>query len=198
MENPRPASAPLPDAWVDRLFSVLVSFYGARFADMWRGSDLNQVRAVWASELGGYSGEEIARGIAGCRARHWPPTLPEFLELCRPPLDPQSAYLEAVEQLVRRRDGHDRWSHPAIFWTAAHIGTHEISVSNWGGMKERWTNAFRKEFAKGVWPEIPARREALPPPGKISVSPEEQKKRLAEIFQMLGAKKRPQDLEIDD
>ncbi|CAK0749842.1 hypothetical protein CCP3SC15_1630007 [Gammaproteobacteria bacterium] len=179
---------PLPDAWIERLFSRLTAFYGARFADMWRGVNSDEFRKVWAQELGGYTAEEIYRGIQACRTRDWPPTLPEFLKLCRPPIDLEAAYHEAIRQLARRETGDDQWSHPAIFWASAQIGTVDMRLSNWGSIKQRWISVLNSEIDKGRWDEIPKRINSLPPPGKLSVSPEEAKKRLNNIFSMLAGK----------
>ncbi len=177
---------PLPDAWIERLFEILLSLYGGRFNEMWGICNPEKMRVVWAEWLGGYSGTEIARGIAACRVRDWPPTLPEFLKLCRPPIDPEEAYQEAIAELTQRRLGKDRWSHPAIFWAAASIGSHDLMSSHWGAMKNRWTNRLRAELAKNAWPEIPPHREALPSPGRTSISTEEASKRLAEMRQILA------------
>lgn len=42
---------------------------------------------TWAGALGRLTGVEIKRGLSACltRAEPWPPTLVEFLHLCRPP-----------------------------------------------------------------------------------------------------------------
>jgi hypothetical protein len=64
--------------------------YGARFADAWKGCDLRNVKSVWAETLGSLSRDELARGVAGCMGREWPPTLPEFVKMCRQ-ADPNSA-----------------------------------------------------------------------------------------------------------
>lgn len=75
----------LPDAWIERLFSRLEGLYGAKFHDAWRGTDLENVKAVWADKLGGFaaSPERLKAALEACDERPWPPTLPEFLGLCR-------------------------------------------------------------------------------------------------------------------
>jgi hypothetical protein len=57
--------------------------YGARFADAWRGVEAETVKAVWAKKLGGLRPEQIRRGIAGLEQCKFPPTLPEFVALCK-------------------------------------------------------------------------------------------------------------------
>ncbi len=161
-----PKSSALPEPWIERLFARFEAMYGARFADAWRGCNLASVKAVWAEDLGGYSREELAAGVAGCRQKDWPPTLPEFLKLCRPPIDYQAALIEAVEQMARRDSGGDRWSHPAIYWAAVKIGSYDLSRKTLRDLDGEWRKAFGDQMALGQWPEIPERLPALPAPGQ--------------------------------
>lgn len=76
-------SPSLPNEWVERIFEVMAAHYGARLADAWRGVDASQVKAVWAKELGRYNPAQIKRGIASLEQCRFPPTLPEFIALCK-------------------------------------------------------------------------------------------------------------------
>lgn len=158
--------------WVDRIFARLSAMYGARFADMWAGLDLAMVKAAWSEDLGDLSAEEITRGVTACKLRTWPPTLPEFLALCRPALDPEQAFSEAVQQLARRDQGRDKWSHPAVYWSAATIGSFDLRNASWSSIKARWSRVLQAELAKGEWPAVPPRLEALPAPGATQANPE--------------------------
>lgn len=162
----RPKSSALPEPWIERLFSRFEAMYGAKFADAWRGCNLQRVKAVWAEELGGYSRDELAAGVAACLTKDWPPTLPEFLKLCRPHVDFTAALLEAVEQMARRESDSDRWSHPAIYWAAVKIGSYELSRKTVKELELEWRKAFSDQLAIGHWPEIPKRAPALPAPGQ--------------------------------
>ena len=75
----------LPTAWVDRVFATMHAHYGSRFADMWRDTNIAEVKAVWAEKLGGFSDkpECIKYGLDCLDGREWPPSLPEFLADCR-------------------------------------------------------------------------------------------------------------------
>lgn len=75
----------LPDAWIGRIFGRLEDFYGARFLDAWRGTDLARVKATWAEKLAGFADQPERIGFALNALEHqpFPPTLPEFLALCR-------------------------------------------------------------------------------------------------------------------
>lgn len=161
----------LPDSWTERLLDRLAAMYGQKFTDQWRGVDPAYLKSVWSEELASYSVEEIKRGIAACRARPWPPTLPEFLLLCRPPIDPEAAFIEAVREIRKRENNEDTWTHPAIFWATRQFATQDLMGLPFVAIKNRWTQALNAELEKGAWPEIPKRMVELPAPGKTMVDP---------------------------
>jgi len=181
----------LPSSWIERIFQRLTAFYGSRFADMWRGCDLEAVKSIWAQELAGFTKDELATGIAACRGLEWPPTLPTFMKLCRPPLDYERAFNEAVEQMRRRETGEDRWSMPAIYWAAVKIGT-DLRALPYASLKGRWQAALDEAIdgiRSGKLPaEIPQRHNALPAPSQCSVPPEIARQRIADIREMLARK----------
>ena len=77
---------PLPLAWVDRLFSRFTAFYGSqKVGAMWVDADMPEVRAAWAEQLGRFAPQTIADALQRLidSGNQWPPTLPEFVELCR-------------------------------------------------------------------------------------------------------------------
>lgn len=81
----------LPDALVSRVFERMEALYGSLFIDRWKDTDIARVRAVWAEELGGFADapEMIAHALRSLSACPMPPTLPEFLVLCRSAPRPQ-------------------------------------------------------------------------------------------------------------
>ncbi len=180
----------LPAAWIERLFSRLVGFYGSKFADLWKGTDLAMVKQVWAETLAGYTPEEIKRGIDACLSRPFPPTLPEFLMLCRPPLNYEAAHTEAVEQMRKREFGEDVWTSPAVYWAAARIGN-DIRAQAYEQIKGRWHAELDKAIADvkaGRLPgEVPKKAVALPAPGETTPPPEKVKEMLAKMRITLGA-----------
>ncbi|OZI39017.1 hypothetical protein CEG14_05635 [Bordetella genomosp. 1] len=140
--------------------------YGAKFAQQWQGLAPKELREAWDQKLWGLSEREIRLGLVACLAREWPPTLPEFLRLCRPWTNPEVAYHDAVAGLAARRRGEmGLWAHPAIYWSAVAVGPHDLLQGTYGAMKARWERVFAAELEKGEWPEIPPVREALPAPG---------------------------------
>lgn len=179
--------------WIDRLFRRFGAMYGKHFADMWAGQSLAEVKEVWEEELADMTTTEIARGVDACRTRAWPPTLPEFIKLCRPTLDYERAFVEAAKQLPRRERGNDEWSDPAVFWAAMSMSW-DVQNNGYQAVRGQWQNALdnaAKKVRSGELPrEIPERREALPPTEKTSVPPEKAKKMMADLRKELGFKMR--------
>lgn len=83
---------PLPAHWVARIFRECQGQYGSRWLDLWRtgqvladGTDagLQNALTTWGEKLAGFSDRpELIRKALQCLPQH-PPTLPEFLALCR-------------------------------------------------------------------------------------------------------------------
>lgn len=176
---------PLPAAWIERLFERMAGLYGARFADVWRGTDPERVKRIWAEELAGFGGEEIARGVQALKTRDWPPTLPEFLRLCRQTSDPRADWTEACEQMRIRLEGKgaDAWSRPQVYWAAVAIGWYDLNSTAWDQIKTRW----EKALASAKVDPIPEYRAALPPPGQQTITREEAVSRISQIRDRLGA-----------
>lgn len=86
----------LPDAWVSRIFSRMEALYGSAFSDRWRNTDMVHVRSVWAEELAGFFDQPsmIGHALKALSSRPTPPSLPEFLDLCRQAPRPQRPAIE--------------------------------------------------------------------------------------------------------
>jgi len=67
-------------AW---LFRHLLTLYGSRFLAMWRGVDTDDLKRAWSLRLHGLSPESLRAGLRALDGLQHPPTLPEFLGLCR-------------------------------------------------------------------------------------------------------------------
>ncbi|KWF29895.1 hypothetical protein [Burkholderia pseudomultivorans] len=81
----------LPQHWVEALFSKMAAFYGSRFASMWNGVNVSEVQRAWAIELGKLSRDQLKAGSDNLTALPKPPTLPEFVALCRQARSEQAA-----------------------------------------------------------------------------------------------------------
>jgi hypothetical protein len=92
MPNGQLTQRPLPDSWVQKIFSTMLGHYGARWLNLWKlnqtlpnGEDVGVVNAMrtWAEKLGGFADhpECISRALE--TLPNEPPSLPQFLDMCR-------------------------------------------------------------------------------------------------------------------
>lgn len=184
----KPTVTPFPVPWAVKLIDRLHALYGAQFLRQWEGLEKPAMALAWAEELAGYTGDEIARGLAACKSRPFPPTLPEFLLLCRPTLSPEAAYHEAVAGMTARSQGLcGEWSHPGIYWAAVRVTSHDLLSMGWQAIRGRWETALRDVMSKGRWDPVPEPSLSLPAPGKTLATPQEQAKFLATMKRITGS-----------
>jgi len=180
---------------IDYLFEKLDLLYPKRWKDQFDSpSRVDLSKQCWGEELDeqGITFDEVKQGLKRCISMYdWPPSFPEFIKACRPSIDYERAFLEAIEQMRLRDNGKDQWSNPAIYWAAVKLGS-DLKNNPYQSIKTRWKEALDKsvdEVKSGVLPStIPPRLTALPSLGKTSISPEESKKRFAEIHEILSRK----------
>ena len=177
-----------PVAWAARLIERMQALYGLKFAQQWDGIAPARLAEVWAEEIAGYTAQEIQRGLASCRGRTFPPTLPEFLGLCRPTLNPETAYHEAVAGMSARARGETgTWTHPGVFWAAMRVGQHDLLNQGWQAIRTRWEFALRDVMAQGQWEPVPEPQLALAAPGGTIPSRAEAQAFLREIKAKTGS-----------
>ena len=185
-------SRQLPASWINALFEKMSMSYGKKFSDQWGAVDPAKMADFWAIELAGYTGPELSRGVVEMGSKDWPPSLPEFKRMCRPPIDPIAAYYEAVAGLEARAKGVvGTWSHPAVYW-ASSLLSRELQVQAYAQIKDRWAAALKGQLERTEWAEIPPPRVQLAAPGDGLLSRE----RAAQMMLELGATgitKRPGD-----
>lgn len=185
MLTPPSSAEPLRPDWVRALFAKLSARYGTLFADRYAGVPQDVLIAEWGAELAGFTGEDIRRGLDGCRDLKFPPTLPEFLALCRPPIEPHSAYMEAVRNMRERDQGRNPpWSHPAVYWAAVEVTYFDMRQSTYSAIKARWERALEDQLRQRAWPEIPQALPALPAPAKGSGPSPAVRERLASLIRI--------------
>jgi hypothetical protein len=153
----------------ENIFARLTKMYGSVFVDMWSYGDPAEIKQCWADELVGYTAKEVMTGITACKGKHYPPTLPAFLMLCRRPVDPEAAFYEASRQMALREAGLDRWENPALYWAAAKIGAFDMRNGTWGTIKRRWTDVLDDMLMNKDLPPVPERMAQLPAPGRTMV-----------------------------
>lgn len=151
----------LPNAWIERLFERMAGMYGSKFADMWAGQPPETVKRIWSDGLAGLTGEQIATGLRACMTRQWPPTLPEFVTLCRPPPNYEQLFIQAATASR---------SSKLAYWGRVAFGHFEMQRATWASAKNRWTQIIDELLQDGELPDIPPQAQALPQPGKTTNS----------------------------
>lgn len=173
---------------MDHLFERLSGKYPGRWAGLFKNEKAVECwRSEWAEAFvkKGISPAEIAHGLDACNDLYdWPPTLPEFLHACRPPVDPESAFREAGRQMARRHaDGSDQWSSPLVFWAAIKFGSFDLQHQSWDQAKGRWKRILDELAGQQLDPVPPAPVAELPAP---VMSKEAARARLDELKKMMG------------
>ncbi len=171
----------LSSRWVERIFTRLGAQLGAKIADLYAGCNPDDVKSEWGKALWGFLPEEISRGLDACQKRVFAPTLGEFLRLCRPCLDSEYAWIEAVHGMRDRESGKlGDWSHPAVYRAASKL-TFELRCKTYKDARKLWESTLERELSQG-WGMCP------PDPPKMLnhqhnfVPPSDEfKKKLAEL-----------------
>lgn len=177
--------------WPDTLFAMLSAMYLKRWTSNFPNPEsIEQWKVMIRISFVGVSSSKLTSAIVKCTERFpdWPPTMGELKELVfsRSCADPESAYIEAIQQLNARRCGNDKWSHPSVFWAAQRFGSFDLLQSNWQQAKTRWTKLYTDALNESL-PEIQvSTQQALPAPGQTSISQEEARERAAKIIDMLA------------
>jgi len=196
LQNATSAGLPtsLPDSWIERIFRRMENFYGAKWVDSLGGIDRERVKQAWAEELAGFEVDELKAGLDAIRSRVWPPSLPEFMLLCRPLKDSKADYAEACEQmpLRLRGNGDDRWSRPEVYWAALAIGAHDLNTFGWEQLRARWERAL----ASAGNDPVPPYRAQLPAPGRLPIPREEARRRMDELTQQIAREFSPDAIRL--
>ena len=150
----------------------MLHHYGKRFLDQWANVEPDALKAHWAQQLATLNELELKRGLQRLDQCTWPPTLPEFRQLCRAAQDYEAAFYEAVREMHRRRNGLDEWSEPAVFWAAVRMGN-DLGARPYEQLRNRWREAVDSALADvrsgKLANEVPPYRPALglPEPGAV-------------------------------
>lgn len=171
---------------MDHLFNRLDGLYPNR----WRAAFANDQtvtnwREAWSEAFDDerITTQDVAAGIKACRKTFdWPPSLPEFLKACRPPLDYERLYIGAANAV-----NSGQWPSKLAYWATQTVGAFEVREQPYKRMEARWKKAVDEAIAKGgELLDIPPRREALPAPGQQSISREEAAKRADGLGAKIG------------
>jgi len=134
-------STGLPSAWIDRLFDRFAALYGRHWFDAWADVPMADVKDSWQEAIGNASGEAIRRALEHCATHNkFPPTAPEFAELCRefrtpavavnalpaPKTSMPHAVAKAVENFGKPKGDPKKWARTIL--AEAEIGLYTLPI----------------------------------------------------------------------
>ncbi|MCS4508903.1 hypothetical protein [Xylophilus ampelinus] len=181
-----PERLPLSQLAVAQVFKSLGAQLGAKMADMYRGVEPIVLQAEWAERLSDLKRHELERGVAACADRRFAPTLGEFRQLCRPALDPETAWLEAAAGMREREAGRmGQWTHPAV-WRAAHEMAHELRTKAFADCRKRWEWTMQRELASGWGAPVPPPLPLIEDDTKVGPPSSAVRERMARILASAG------------
>ncbi|MES5323010.1 replication protein P [Alcaligenes phenolicus] len=176
---------------MDHLYNRLNGIYPNKFRSNFRDKQaIEDWKQAWAEAFDeeGVSPNDVALGIKNCRRMFdWPPSLPEFLRACRPQLEPETAFFQAVRGMQARVRGEmGEWSHPAIYHAAISIGQFDMLNQAYTQLEQRWHKVLGDQLAKGQWAEIPPPRLALTSPQDWEQGRREGQRRVRDLAQVIS------------
>ena len=133
----------LPANWITRIFERMEGLYGARFHDAWKGTNLDNVKLTWAEKLAGFAGkpEAIKSALDALDDKPFPPTLPEFMLLCREASRHERAVIQPALPAPEIPKAE----------IEARIATVEKVLHKGGGYDFKgWAKKLRAEYLSGV------------------------------------------------
>ena len=115
-----PSDTTMRELWI-RLSSIYLHKWSSACAETFIES--GAIGRTWQAGLSGVTPQQVADGLRGCLSRTdpWPPTLPEFLELCRPPPEDHSQDWKDSKPDPRKMPSPERlaWHKANIAWIQA-------------------------------------------------------------------------------
>lgn len=82
---------PLPSTWIDALFTRFEGMYGKSFHSKWDGMDIENIKRVWAEDLGEFGSDTLKAALQACKETcEHPPSSAKFYQLCKSVRKPQA------------------------------------------------------------------------------------------------------------
>jgi hypothetical protein len=193
-EVPRMLSA------IDRLYGRFASMYMHKWSSHFTSpAVIADWKKAWSSALiaEGVTPRLALEGVERCRAEYptWPPSEGQFIALCKPPMDYEQAFHDAVRQMVKRHQNNpqepDTWPHPALYWAAVDFGG-DLRMVSYSQAAARWKKLLDKRM-QGECEPVPNFALALPAPPRnadgVAITSDEAKATARAAFKALVSRK---------
>lgn len=159
---------------VDWLFDEQFRLYGNQFSSKWVGCDVQQLKNEWAADIGKLTPDQLRIGIRRMKTECtiYPPSRPEFIQLCKPTASLETLFMTAATLSARHLHDHATpWPDAVLYWTAQRFGMGELARVNWLAGKAKFTQIYHDVLTQqedGTLPPLPAAVPRLnAPAGKI-------------------------------
>jgi hypothetical protein len=156
-EVPRMLSA------IDRLYGRFASMYMHKWSSHFTSPQLiADWKKAWSNALiaEGITPRLALEGVERCRTEYptWPPSEGQFIALCKPPMDYELAFRDAVRELRKRLlndpDKQPHWPIPALYWATVDFGQGAMIEAIYGQVAARWKKLLDKRL-QGDCPDVP-------------------------------------------
>jgi len=155
----------LSERVINRIWEKMSAIYGHRWVSAYgvhvdESGKLSQAAETWSMGLSGLSREQLAHGFEYLlkNGKEWPPTLPEFREMCVQASTDVPGLHEVVSILAnaRSREGSlvDRYRHPLVLAIALEVDMHALRTASTTKAEAMVGPAYKRLVAAG-WPEWP-------------------------------------------
>lgn len=129
----------------------LFDFFARCFRHLWARDHADEkARYAWAIALktAKVTPAQVRVGLAKASQLKAPPTVGEFIAMCRPHLPDAGAALQEAAAWWRGDPAGDAWSHPTVGVAAAEIGPWPVKNLTQREMEHRWRAAYDRAQAR--------------------------------------------------
>ncbi|MDE3023620.1 MAG: hypothetical protein KGI54_17540, partial [Pseudomonadota bacterium] len=149
--------------------------------------------STWSEGLAGLTTLEIQTGLQSSLNVEWPPSLPQFRNLCKPLPDYESLFNEACRECGKHA-ANRKWTNRMSYHAANVFGHFELKNATWSAAKIRWTKIIDELRAIGDLDPIPEYRDAIPAPGRTTPDMKRINHYLATLHGIVGNTERAKEL----
>jgi hypothetical protein len=194
---------------IERLYSRMCRIYLTKWTHSFKGGDNDVARWAleWSQEFArhGIAPQMVLAAVERCVTEYvdWPPSLPQFIAMCRPAIDYEQAFHDAVRLMHKRLTNDPKdpacWPHPAIYWAALDFGQFELRNVSYGQAAKRWQKLLDNRLRDGC-EDVPKYVPQLAAPARnaegVAITSDEAKTAAREAFRALLNRKPSSELAV--